>query len=68
MGFIRNSVYLVGESKEGAAVKDLQTFERFVSQWETTMAGPVFDRFLNAFQARVKEMLEDPEFAEVVEK
>lgn len=32
------------------------------------MAGPVFDRFLNAFQARVKEMLEDPDFAEVVQK
>ena len=69
LGFLRNSVYLVGESKEGgAAVKDLQTLERFTQQWETTMAGPVFDRFLNAFQARVKEMLEDPEFAEVVEK
>ena len=68
MAFIRNSVYLVGESKEGGTVVDLQTFERFTEQWETTMAGPVFDRFLSAFQARVKGMLDDPEFAEVVEK
>ena len=68
MSFIRNSVYLVGDSKDGAAGVEMQTFERFLVQWETTMAGPVFDRFLKAFQARVKEMLEDPEFAEVVEK
>ncbi len=35
LAFLRNSVYLVGESKEGAAVVDLQTFERFTEQWET---------------------------------
>jgi len=68
MSCIRNSVYLVGESKDGAAEVDMQTFERFLVQWETGMVGPVFERFLKAFQARVKEMLEDPEFAEVVEK
>ena len=68
LAFLRNSVYLVGESKEGGGCAAVETFERFTAQWESLMAGPVFDRFLAAFQGRVREMLEDPEFVEVVGK